>query len=1301
MTEFVFPPSINWNLPQISDSIEGLYVYAARNRVVIFKIDDYSPGYLKYLFQFDAHKDKIVALKCSHSLQSNDKIISLIATTGEDSFVRIWSLYEREAQLMMQHSAHKSKPTALAWKNESRINQSVVATGDQKGVVVLYSLSNQKYLYKPCDNTPVTDMQFAPVCQNPDLLAVAYRSGNLFLMDAAHGNLDVLSKIRPSDERIESVFWCPDIRREELDMSWIPNLITTSTDKLLRFYHVKVTSNAASDNDCSRVKSLFFKRLPSKGAAKRGKKDSDSYHDKLFFFGKWIAKEKILTGGANGDLISWTIDLNWERSMINSEGTSSVEKKVFVDFKVVDSGGHDSGHNKAIQSITCYNNSLVFTHAMDRYLCVWKLPEMKNVATLSTLGGSVFDLDISPVSKTWLAVASGGGFLHIWNSSLALQDSVELSAKLNDTRFKMMHVWQGYKTKVTVTRFHPSREGTVAFGTEDGRVGLYDVTNNKGSITSSSFHQSTVYALSFGPAQLGNTFSTSEVQNKDNDGPASDNVVQKTWYDIYSCGAEGRVLIHNPANLTHQAKDLNSVLSAISGKKVDEKRSTVCWSHAMVTLAVGNLSGTVDLYDVNLNHLAIVELHSSAIYHISWQHPGTISNEEHHVLAISCKHETNIKVVDVSKAVVIPPNDCEPRDVLVISNLLCQLTGHKKKIAKIEWSPHEVDNLISTSNDGSVQIWKVLYDGSYEFVCNYLQNPDACSSCAKFSLSDPDLVFSGGTDFILHCWRPSKVTTREPQMYRSTALMDVGNSVVSSEIETGTDLNGNLLPEKGDERAKSGLDDIKEASKDSCSFENIRGTNFKPASGNEVPKVIDDTPNAAGDACSGNRATHARRPKLKTFLKKLSNNPRAAQSVQETKELLDLKLQQSSTESQSESGESSFKNIDGQCSYAMFCGAVGAMKVLENETTFSMTSHDYENQIELLLLQGKIEAAIDIGIAKGCLNQKHVAASIMGGVKLWKKCVSGMVEQSLSNGDINDACQYMLMLNRVHDAMKLMVDHGKLRDAIVIGTLRLPPSDSYLRTVHESYAAQCEKAGNLEVAAQCYMTMNDYEKAARVLTSKNSAEANLLALEILLNQENQSIDRVEFLTNLCVIRLLADFNLERAQQVVANEKMQEFESIAFAIESFESFTKTFESCLNIQASHIRDSEHSSLFVCTNKDLEQGVDFEGHLGKFFAEFCNHLTLIVCSHNLENNDTVKNEIIFFEKILPGLTKLKSQAVVTNVSTPIQKAGKSFLVAMLDITALILLSRIENRSDPLLYSRSEDIMKEKILPLILIES
>ena len=256
--------------------------------------------------------------------------------------------------------------------------------------------------------------------------------------------------------------------------------------------------------------------------------------------------------------------------------------------------------------------------------------------------------------------------------------------------------------------------------------------------------------------------------------------------------------------------------------------------------------------------------------------------------------------------------------------------------------------------------------------------------------------------------------------------------------------------------------------------------------------------------------------------------------------------------------------------------------------------------------------------------------------------------------------------------------------------------------MHESYAAQCEKAGNLEVAAQCYMTMNDYEKAARVLTSKNSAEANLLALEILLNQENQSIDRVEFLTNLCVIRLLADFNLERAQQIVANEKLQEFESIAFAIESFESFTKTFESCLNIQVSHIRDSEHSSLFVCINKDLEQGIDFEGHLGKFFAAFCKQLTLIACSHNLENNeDTVENEIIFFEKILPGLTKLKSQTVVTNVSTPIQKAGKSFLVAMLDITALILQSRIENRSDPLLYPRSEDIMKEKILPLISIEN
>ena len=47
--------------------------------------------------------------------------------------------------------------------------------------------------------------------------------------------------------------------------------------------------------------------------------------------------------------------------------------------------------------------------------------------------------------------------------------------------------------------FHPKREGLLAFGTEDGKVAVFDVCSNKSAITSVTFHTRTVYSLSWGP----------------------------------------------------------------------------------------------------------------------------------------------------------------------------------------------------------------------------------------------------------------------------------------------------------------------------------------------------------------------------------------------------------------------------------------------------------------------------------------------------------------------------------------------------------------------------------------------------------------------------------------------------------------------------------------------------------------------------------------------------------------------------------------------------------------------------------
>ena len=78
--------------------------------------------------------------------------------------------------------------------------------------------------------------------------------------------------------------------------------------------------------------------------------------------------------------------------------------------------------------------------------------------------------------------------------------------------------------------WHPSKEGRLAFGTEDGKVGLYDVLTLRAPVISESYHMKPVYAMSWGPQSYSEG---SEVSNGD-----------KLF--LYTSGGEGVILMHHP-----------------------------------------------------------------------------------------------------------------------------------------------------------------------------------------------------------------------------------------------------------------------------------------------------------------------------------------------------------------------------------------------------------------------------------------------------------------------------------------------------------------------------------------------------------------------------------------------------------------------------------------------------------------------------------------------------------------------------------------------------------------------------------
>ena len=90
---------------------------------------------------------------------------------------------------------------------------------------------------------------------------------------------------------------------------------------------------------------------------------------------------------------------------------------------------------------------------------------------------------------------------------------------------------------MTALAWHPTTEGRLAFGTNEGRVGVFDtLAPAKAPWLSRSYHKGTVYNLNWAPAP---------------GRPAAE--------ALYSCGA-GRILIHADPPADKDAADFNKLV---------------------------------------------------------------------------------------------------------------------------------------------------------------------------------------------------------------------------------------------------------------------------------------------------------------------------------------------------------------------------------------------------------------------------------------------------------------------------------------------------------------------------------------------------------------------------------------------------------------------------------------------------------------------------------------------------------------------------------------------------------------------
>ena len=117
---------------------------------------------------------------------------------------------------------------------------------------------------------------------------------------------------------------------------------------------------------------------------------------------------------------------------------------------------------------------------------MWNGNHLSPAFKIPTYGGFVYSLSTSLNNPYAVAIGVGDNVIRI------------LSTSDTNIGYDCSKLWEGIKSKVTVVAFHPTYDGVLGYGTDDGHVGCYSVNSHK-SDTSVTYHKNIVYSLTWAP----------------------------------------------------------------------------------------------------------------------------------------------------------------------------------------------------------------------------------------------------------------------------------------------------------------------------------------------------------------------------------------------------------------------------------------------------------------------------------------------------------------------------------------------------------------------------------------------------------------------------------------------------------------------------------------------------------------------------------------------------------------------------------------------------------------------------------
>uniref|UniRef100_A0A672SYH1 Gem nuclear organelle associated protein 5 n=1 Tax=Sinocyclocheilus grahami TaxID=75366 RepID=A0A672SYH1_SINGR len=1014
------PASPNWYCSRCSDiNGKGVLGFGAKNTIYLLNVTASSPAVTGEL---TGHTERVSGFAfCPHDGQER-----ICASTSDDKTVKIWDAGQKI--LLKEHNVHQSTISAVHW---SPVQKLLLVTGDEKGIVVCYWFSsNDTQSFFPEPRT-IFCLSCSPHEEN--YIAVGYKDGMIVVIDISKKG-EVIHRLRGHDDEIHALAWCPQPREDEMSLIRSIDgsngvteaaemgcyLASGSRDQTVRIW------STARGKGVMTLKLPFLKR--------RGAGVDPVVKERLWLTVHWPKGQpsQIVSSCFGGEIIMWDLMKSGKQkwSLLGSSSDGQNHSRIVFNMSSFRSGDRE----------------LLLSTSMDREIKCWDLASLECCWTLPTLGGFVYCLSFSPVGTGCLALGIGDSMIRVWNT-LSIQNQYDIKT-----------FWQGIKSKVTALAWHPIKEGTLAFGTDDGKVGINEVYSNKPPQISSTYHHRTVYSLSWGPPVPPMSF-----------GGSGD----KPSYSLYSCAGEGVIFQHDPWKLSGEASNIDKLIRDTNNiKHKIPPHTDLSWKPDGSVLAIGNEDGSIEVLKAPmLKLLCTVQQHHKIINSLRWHHEHSSQNELQYLLASGSSNA--IVYVHDLKSVIETPSESP----VLMTEPFRTLSGHTNKITSLAWSPHHDGRLVTVCYDGTAQVWDVLKE---EPVCNY-RGHSGRLLCVQWSTVHPDLVWTGGDDFTLHEWAVSKQEHVTPPKSKKRAEMEKKRGPQKKSKKK------KVAPEKGRMKAEE---------RELPLGEEIKGAAEEGQSEND--KEEEERENTDGPSVTGNGPSFLLSSlKSKTlerllwyfvyiifFILDLSLKKRKPRSILPLSTSMDHRPKEELQQDCLTLAAVRYSHGSGaHIQLGLFTDRDALYRMFQEEGDHVEAGH-YDSMVYLRLWKGDLIGAITLAAEKGELTDHLLSLAPMAGYQVWARTVEAYVKQLCHHEQFLKAASHLVSIHKLYEAINLLKSHQLYREAIALARARLQPEDPVLKNLYMSWAAVLEKDGHYATAAKCYLAADSNFDAAKVIAKK-------------------------------------------------------------------------------------------------------------------------------------------------------------------------------------------------------------------------